>query len=83
MSDLVFHVGATALCPHAGQVSVSSSNARVKVSGKAVATLNDMTSVSGCPFQVPAGPTTKPQPCIRVQWTQPATRVRVGGSRRS
>jgi hypothetical protein len=80
MSDLVFHVGATALCPHAGQVSVSSSNTRVKVSGQAVATQSDVTTVAGCPFQVPAGPTTKPQPCVRVQWTTPATRVRVGGN---
>lgn len=79
MSDLVFHVGATALCPHAGQVSVVSSNTRVKVSGQAVATQSDNFTVAGCPFQVPVGPATKPQPCVRVQWLVPATRVRVGG----
>ena len=76
MPGFLLHVGASAICPHSGQVSVSSSNTRVMVSGQPVATLSDTYSIAGCPFQIP-GPT--PQPCVKVQWTTPATRVRVNG----
>ena len=76
MSGLVLHVGATVLCPHAGQVSIQSSNTRVKVSGQMVATASDIYTVAGCPFTVP-GP--KPQPCVTARWVVPATRVRVNG----
>ena len=76
MSGFVFHVGATALCPHGGQVSVVSGNARVTVSGQPVALLSDLFTIGGCPFQIP-GP--KPQPCVTVQWLVPASRVRVNG----
>jgi hypothetical protein len=76
MSGFVLHVGATALCPHGGPVSVISSNARVRVGGQPVATLADTYTIAGCAFTVP-GP--KPQPCVVVQWLVPASRVRVGG----
>jgi hypothetical protein len=75
MSGFLLHVGATALCPHGGPVSVISSNARVKVSGQPVATLSDTYTIAGCAFTVP-GP--KPQPCVLVQWLVLASRVRVG-----
>jgi len=77
MSGFLLHVGATALCPHGGPVSVISSNARVKVSGQPVATLSDTYTIAGCAFTVP-GP--KPQPCVLVQWLVLASRVRVGGN---
>lgn len=76
MPGPLFHVGATAMCPHAGQVQVISSNTRVMVNGMPVATLGDTYVVAGCPFTVPPG---KPQPCIKVQWLVPATRVFVNG----
>jgi len=76
MSAFVFHVGATAMCPHAGQVQTVSANSRVLVAGQPVAVLSDNFLISGCPFTVPTG---KPQPCIQVQWLAPATRVRVNG----
>jgi uncharacterized Zn-binding protein involved in type VI secretion len=75
MPGFLFHVGASATCPHAGQVSVVSSNSRVLVSGAPVATLGDQYSIAGCPFVVG----NKPQPCIKVQWLAPATRVLVNG----
>lgn len=77
MPGPLFHVGAVALCPHAGQVSVVSSNTRVLVSGQPVATLADTYPIAACVFTVP-GP--KPQPCVTVRWLVPATRVLVGGS---
>jgi hypothetical protein len=72
----LFHVGATAICPHAGQVAVTSSNTRVLVGGAPVATMADTCTVAGCAFTLPAG---KPQPCVRVQWLVPAARVLVLG----
>ena len=37
-------------------------------------------TIAGCPFQIPIGTGTKPQPCVKVQYTVPATRVQVLGS---
>jgi hypothetical protein len=66
-------VGATALCPHGGQVSIVSSNTRVMLGGQPAATLSDTYPIAGCAFAVGA----KPQPCVRVQWLVPAARVLV------
>ncbi|VVB95198.1 Uncharacterised protein [uncultured archaeon] len=75
MPGYLLHVGATAICPHGGQVSIISSNTRVMVSSQAVATVNDTYTVAGCAFTIPP----KPQPCVKVQWLVPASRVKVGG----
>ena len=74
MPGYLLHVGATAMCPHGGQVSIVSSNTRVTVGGQAVATMGDTYTIAGCAFTVPPG---KPQPCVKVQWLVPATRVMV------
>lgn len=79
MPGNLLHVGATVQCPHAASVNATASNVRVKVDGQAVVTLSDTFTVAGCPFQVPIGTGTKPQPCVKVQWLVPATRVRVNG----
>jgi hypothetical protein len=73
------HVGAQAMCPHSGQVSIVSSNSKVLVGGQPVATFSDTYTIAGCPFQIPVGAGTKPQPCMKVQWLVPAMRVLVGG----
>ena len=75
MPGPLYHVGAQAMCPHGGQVNTISSNSRVLVSGQPIATISDTYLVAGCAFM--AG--TKPQPCVKVQWLVPATRVLVGG----
>ena len=80
MPGALFHAGATAQCPHSGQVSVVSTNTKVTVGGQAVATSADTFTIAGCPFQVPAGPSTKPQPCVSAKFLVPATRVTVNGS---
>jgi hypothetical protein len=76
MGSPLFHVGATAMCPHGGQVSTMPGSPRVKLGGQPAATMGDTFLVAGCPFTVPP---TKPQPCVKVQWLVPATRVRIGG----
>jgi hypothetical protein len=75
MTGLLFHVGATAICPHGGQVTTQSTNFRVFVSGQAVATQSDIFTVTGCAFTLPSG---KPQPCVTVKWLVPGIRVLVG-----
>lgn len=76
MPGYLFHVGATALCPHGGPIQTITTNSRVLVSGQPVAILSDTYLVSGCAFTTPVP---KPQPCIKVQWLVPAMRVRVNG----
>lgn len=76
MPGSIVHVGAVAICPHAGQVSVISANTRVMVSGQPAATAADTFLIAGCPFTLPAP---KPQPCVTVRWLVPSLRVRVNG----
>ncbi len=79
MPGFLVTTASSAICQHGAQVSIISTNTRVQAGGAPVAVLNDQYVVSGCPFQVPIGTGTKPQPCIKLQWVAPATRVRVGG----
>jgi hypothetical protein len=55
---------------------------RVTVSGSPVATVppsGPKIPVSGCPFQVPIGTGTKPQPCVTIEWANVSARVTVMG----
>ena len=79
MPGELVQVGATIQCPHGGQATIAPSNQRVKAGGAPVAVMSDTTTVAGCSFQVPIGTGTKPQPCMKVQWMVPATRVKAGG----
>lgn len=76
MPTPLYHLGATAICPHAGQVTAIPGNTRVLVSGQPVATMGDQYVVAGCAFTIPPS---KPQPCVKVQWLVPALRVTIGG----
>ena len=75
MSGFLMQVGASVICPHAGQVSIISTNTRVLAGGQPVATMSDTFVVAGCAFTVRP----KPQPCVKVQWLVPAARVLVNG----
>jgi hypothetical protein len=76
MPGPLYHMGAVAICPHGGQITIVPSNTRVLVSGMPVATVSDIGVVAGCVFTVP-GP--KPQPCVTARWLVPATRVLING----
>ena len=80
MPGMLVTTAASAICPHGASVSIVSSNLRVKAGGAPVATAADTFTVSGCPFQVPVGAGTKPQPCTTIQWMVPAVRVKAGGN---
>jgi len=75
MPGPIYHVGASAICPHGGQVTTIASQPRVTVSGMPVATIADQSLVAACPFNVSGAP----MPCVRVQWLVPAARVKVMG----
>ncbi len=80
MPGLLIHLNTVATCPHpSGIVTIAANNARVLVMGQPVASLSDLSTITGCLFQVPVGFGTKPQPCVSVQWTS-ASRVFVNGT---
>jgi hypothetical protein len=79
MPGYLVTTSASVNCTHGASVSIVSGNARVKAGGAYVAVLSDSGTVSGCPFQIPVGAGTKPQPCVTVRFLVPATRVRIGG----
>jgi hypothetical protein len=75
MPGFLFHVGATAMCPHGGPVETIPTSPRVLVSGQPVAAMGDTYLVAGCVFNISG----VPHPCVMVQWLAPATRVLVDG----
>ena len=72
----LLHLGATVMCPHGGQAQPGSSAARVKLSGQPAVTVAHVMTVTGCPFTTGSNP----MPCTQLQWTSPATRVRIEGA---
>ncbi len=79
MSDYILTTASTLMCPHGGQVQLSTSNSQANIQGSPALLLSDRHSVSGCPFQIPIGTGTKPQPCTTVQWLVGASQTKVGG----
>ena len=81
MPGPILHVGAGVMCPHGGARAGRPGQPRACSSaGMPVATMADTFPVAGCPFQVPVGTGTKPQPCVRVQWLGAGARVQVNGA---
>lgn len=76
MPGFLFHVGATAMCPHGAPVQTIPGSPRVLVSGQPVATMSDTYVITGCAFNVSGAP----HPCVMVQWLVPAERVLVEGA---
>ncbi len=52
------------MCPHGGQVTATSSNARVNAGGSSILRSTDTFVIAGCPFVVAGAP----HPCVTVQW---------------
>jgi hypothetical protein len=77
MPGFFLTVKSATTCPHGGTVQTTTANTRVLADGLPVATLADVPAVVGCPFTVPPG---KPQPCVKVLWSMPSTRVFVNGA---
>jgi hypothetical protein len=80
MPGFLLHVNAILKCPHAKDAVVPPMQPRVLLSGMPAAPLSTVIAVlPGCPFQIPVGAGTKPQPCITIKWFMPAARVFIMG----
>jgi hypothetical protein len=77
MSSPILTTASTVQCPHGGIVNLTTSNVLATVDGAPMLLLTDIHTVSGCPFQVPIGTGTKPQPCVIVRWSAGATQTMV------
>jgi len=75
---LVLHAGAQVSCFHGASATIAPSAPSVQVGGNAVTTVSKL-PVGTCPFQIPVGAGTKPQPCITVEWATVSTKVKVMG----
>lgn len=80
MPGFMMHVNIGMQCPHSIPCLTAPAQPRVLVSGQPVATALNVINVSpGCPFQIPFGVGTKPQPCALVKWANMSSRVLVNG----
>jgi hypothetical protein len=64
------------VCPHGGTVLATPSSAAVQAGGSPILTTADTFSIAGCSFVVG----TVPQPCVSVQWIQPAAKSTRSGA---
>ena len=79
MPGFLMHVNAVMQCTHGAPATIGPSQPRVLVNGQPIATMLSVMTVAGCPFQIPVGAGTKPQPCVLVKWTMPSVRFLVNG----
>lgn len=75
MPGPILHLGARGACTHGGQLSLLTTQGRVRVGGQPVYTADDPSVIAACAFVrgVPSSP------CVRVRWLAPSSRVRVLG----
>jgi hypothetical protein len=79
MPGLMLHVGAQLSCTHQATATIAPGQVRVLVNAQPVATISNQIAIAGCPFQIPVGAGTKPQPCVKVVWANVSSRVLVMG----
>jgi hypothetical protein len=77
MTIPVLTTNGTVLCPHGGTVNLSTRQSEVEAEGGKVIMISDEHAISGCPFQIPVGAGTKPQPCVKLKWVMGASQVKV------
>jgi hypothetical protein len=75
MPGPILHAGATATCPHGGQLTIIPASPRVVVGANA-GVLTDQGAIVGCAFTLPNG---KPQPCVTTRWIVGSLRVKSMG----
>lgn len=79
MLRLLLHVPGVVSCTHQAPAAAPPSQTRVLAGGQPLATASDQIAVTGCPFQVPVPGGTKPQPCVKILWSMPSTKVSLSG----
>lgn len=75
--SFLLHQGAQVMCTHGGQANPAVASTRVKLGGQPATTQSHSYTIAGCLFSTPES---GPKPCTSVQWTTPATRVRIEGA---
>jgi hypothetical protein len=75
MPGFILHVAAQMTCTHMAPGTVAPSQTRVMVTAQPAALFTGAISVAGCPFQIPVGAGTVPQPCVLIKWAMPSARV--------
>lgn len=65
------------MCTHGGTATLTTANTTVKVDGAFALLETDIHSVAGCPFTVPPS---KPQPCVRIEWSAGAVMGKSNGT---
>lgn len=76
MPGYVLDAGTMITCPHGGRATVAPRATRVMLTGSPPLLADDSSTIAACPFTVSGAPS----PCLRLQWTMPATRVTVESS---
>jgi len=76
MAAHILQLGCTITCPHQGQATVVSGNQKTKADGQFALLATDTATIAGCTFNISG----TPSPCLTIQWTMPATRVKVSGT---
>ncbi|HEY8610110.1 MAG TPA: hypothetical protein VIL69_02325 [Roseomonas sp.] len=79
MAVPVLTTASTVQCPHGGRATLTTANALAMDNGAPLLLLTDTHVIAGCPFQIPIGTGTKPQPCVILRWTSGAVFTRVNG----
>jgi hypothetical protein len=64
------------MCPHGGQVTLFTSNAKTTAAGSPILLESDQHIVAGCAFTI--GP--KPSPCLRVTWSAGSVKTTSGAA---
>jgi hypothetical protein len=77
MAAGILQMGCTIQCPHGGQATAVPTNSKVKVDGAFALLPTDTFTIAGCSFTLP-GPS--PSPCLTIQWSAEATKVKVSGT---
>jgi hypothetical protein len=65
----ILTTSSTVLCPHGGQLQLSTSNQELVIDGAPALLQTDVHPVTACPFVV----VLKPQPCVIARWVSGAT----------
>src|SRR5262245_30223260 len=64
-------------CTHGGTATLTTSNTMVKFDGALALLETDIHPVAGCSFTVPPS---KPQPCVRIEWSAGAVMCKSNGT---
>lgn len=75
MPGNVLTTSSTVLCMHGGSAILTTSNSKLMVDNAPALLETDVHSVACCAFQISG----KPSPCIRIQWSGGAAKMKVNG----